>query len=253
MRAGELGGSAGSVDPESVVPDTAPEAPSSARRSIPVRIWRSGCGARPPAEGRQWERCRPALTRPGSRCGSTARMTTVTPGDGQLRTAYGGAGPADFFAGPPDATSPYPSRGRGRRQRYGLANVLPHPATRRSGRTRALTSARGTSRRRGDAHWDGCRAKARAASPPEVAGHISVQGAGTRPLRGGGRSCPDRSLRALGHRAHVDDEPVPDVGNHHPFIGVIDLVGRDDLDVGADPVLRTEVQHFLGLADAADE
>lgn len=50
----------------------------------------------------------------------------------------------------------------------------------------------------------------------------------------------------------VDDEPVADVGGKDAFVGVVDLVGRDDLDFGADAVFGAEVEHFLGFADAAD-
>ena len=50
----------------------------------------------------------------------------------------------------------------------------------------------------------------------------------------------------------VDDEPVADVGGEHPLVGLVDLVGGDDLDLGADAVLGAEVEHLLGLGDAAD-
>src|SRR5690606_18485468 len=50
----------------------------------------------------------------------------------------------------------------------------------------------------------------------------------------------------------VDDEPVAHVAVDHPVVGVVDLVGGDDLDLGADAVLGAELQHLLGLGDAAD-
>ena len=38
-----------------------------------------------------------------------------------------------------------------------------------------------------------------------------------------------------------------------PLVGLVDLLNRDDLDVGGDVVLAAEVEHLLRLGDAADE
>jgi len=48
------------------------------------------------------------------------------------------------------------------------------------------------------------------------------------------------------------DEPAADVTGHDPVVGLVDPVGVDHLDFGADPVLAAEVEHLLGLGDAAD-
>src|SRR5207253_7172281 len=49
----------------------------------------------------------------------------------------------------------------------------------------------------------------------------------------------------------VDDEPVADVAVHDSFVGVVDVVDGDRLDLGAEPMRGAEVQHLLGLADTA--
>src|SRR4051794_33488378 len=50
----------------------------------------------------------------------------------------------------------------------------------------------------------------------------------------------------------VDNESVADVGRQHALVRLVDLVGGNHFDVGADVVLGAEVEHFLGLRDAAD-
>jgi hypothetical protein len=53
-------------------------------------------------------------------------------------------------------------------------------------------------------------------------------------------------------RRHVDREAVLHVGLDHPFVRLVDLLDRDDLDVGRNVVLAAEVEHLLGLGNAAD-
>src|SRR5918998_5866300 len=66
------------------------------------------------------------------------------------------------------------------------------------------------------------------------------------PRSGAGRG------RASAQGGGVDDEPVADVGGQDALVGLVDLVGGDDLDLGADTVLGAEVEHLLGQGDAAD-
>lgn len=47
-------------------------------------------------------------------------------------------------------------------------------------------------------------------------------------------------------RGGVDDEAVADVGGQDSFVRLVDLVGGDDLDLGAEAVLGAEVEHLLG-------
>ena len=37
-----------------------------------------------------------------------------------------------------------------------------------------------------------------------------------------------------------------------PLVGFVDLLDRDDFDIGGDVVLPAEVEHLLGFGDAAD-
>ena len=53
-------------------------------------------------------------------------------------------------------------------------------------------------------------------------------------------------------RSHVDGEAVFHVGLEQPLVGLVDLLDRDHFDVGGDVVFAAEVEHLLGLGDAAD-
>ena len=53
-------------------------------------------------------------------------------------------------------------------------------------------------------------------------------------------------------RRGVDHEPVPHVTGQHPLVRLVDLGRADQLDLRAEAVLGAEVQHLLGLLDAAD-
>ena len=57
---------------------------------------------------------------------------------------------------------------------------------------------------------------------------------------------------ARAQRSHVDREAVFHVALEHPLVGFVDLLDRDDFDVGSDVVLAAEVEHLLRLGDAAD-
>src|SRR5690606_35843157 len=76
--------------------------------------------------------------------------------------------------------------------------------------------------------------------------------AGTAPSRGDEpartipqfvRSTLGSALRVLAQRREVDHEPVADVAGEHPLVRRLDLLDRDHLDLGADPLLRREVEH----------
>src|SRR5436190_2603338 len=59
--------------------------------------------------------------------------------------------------------------------------------------------------------------------------------------------------RPLGFkRRHINREAVLYVGLEHSFVGVIDLLGGDDFDVGGDVVLAAEVEHLLSFLNSAN-
>ena len=62
----------------------------------------------------------------------------------------------------------------------------------------------------------------------------------------------ERTSVPLSERGGVDHEAVPDVTADDPVVGVVDLIAADDLDLGAQAMLSTEVQHLLRFSDAAD-
>jgi hypothetical protein len=53
-------------------------------------------------------------------------------------------------------------------------------------------------------------------------------------------------------RGVVDDEAILHVAALHPVIGRIDLLDRDQLDIGDHALLRAEVEHLLRFGNAAD-
>ena len=64
---------------------------------------------------------------------------------------------------------------------------------------------------------------------------------------------PQVSSRSLGlERGHVDGEAVFDIGLGHAVVSFVNLLDGDDFNVSGDVVLAAEVEHFLGLGDAAD-
>jgi hypothetical protein len=60
------------------------------------------------------------------------------------------------------------------------------------------------------------------------------------------------ALRRSAESGGVDDEAVADVLCQDPLVRFVDLVGSDDLDLGAELALGAEVEHLLGLADPSD-
>ncbi len=50
----------------------------------------------------------------------------------------------------------------------------------------------------------------------------------------------------------VDDEAVANVARDDPVIGAVHIIGADQLDGRPDVVLGAEVEHLLGVAQAAD-
>ncbi len=56
----------------------------------------------------------------------------------------------------------------------------------------------------------------------------------------------------LADRRDVDHEAVAHRAAHHALVGVGHLAGADQLDLGLDGVLGAEVEHLLGVGQAAD-
>lgn len=54
-------------------------------------------------------------------------------------------------------------------------------------------------------------------------------------------------------RRHVDDVAEPHFALLDVLIGIVDLPDRNNLDVGADPVLGAKVQHLLRVGQVADQ
>src|ERR1035437_2940238 len=62
----------------------------------------------------------------------------------------------------------------------------------------------------------------------------------------------NRAGPVLAKRTHVDDESVLHVLAQHAFVGSVDLLDRNDFDLGGDVVLAAGVKHLLGLGHAAN-
>lgn len=54
-------------------------------------------------------------------------------------------------------------------------------------------------------------------------------------------------------RRHVNGKTILYIGLKQPVVGFVDLLDWDDFYIGGYIVLAAEVEHFLGLWDAADE
>src|ERR1700760_3602875 len=54
-------------------------------------------------------------------------------------------------------------------------------------------------------------------------------------------------------RRHVDGEAVFHIRFQQSLISFVDLLDRDDFNVGGDVVLAAEVEHLLRLRDAANQ
>jgi hypothetical protein len=52
--------------------------------------------------------------------------------------------------------------------------------------------------------------------------------------------------------SHINREAVLHIGLAQSLVGFGDLLDRDDFDIGGDVVCAAEIEHFLGLVDAAD-
>jgi hypothetical protein len=59
--------------------------------------------------------------------------------------------------------------------------------------------------------------------------------------------------RSALERGHVDHEAVFHIALEHAFVGLVDLVHGDHLDVRDDLMLGAEIQHFLGFSDASNQ
>lgn len=53
-------------------------------------------------------------------------------------------------------------------------------------------------------------------------------------------------------RSHVDREAVLHIGLEQSVVGFVDLLNRDDLDIGGDVVFAAKIQHLLSLENTAD-
>src|SRR5215471_4110981 len=53
-------------------------------------------------------------------------------------------------------------------------------------------------------------------------------------------------------RRHVDGETVLHIGLRQSFVGFVDFLDGNHLDVGGDVVRAAEVEHLLGFGNAAD-
>ena len=53
-------------------------------------------------------------------------------------------------------------------------------------------------------------------------------------------------------RSHIDGEAVLHIGLEQSLVGFVDLLDRDDFDIGGDVVLAAEIEHLLSFGDAAD-
>src|SRR6185369_9257882 len=54
-------------------------------------------------------------------------------------------------------------------------------------------------------------------------------------------------------RSHIDGESVLHIRPDQTLVGFVDLLDGDDLHIGGDVVLAAEVEHLLGLFEAADD
>src|SRR5208282_6465839 len=66
------------------------------------------------------------------------------------------------------------------------------------------------------------------------------------------RQAGGASPRGLLQRSQVDDEAVLYVALEQAFVGLVDLLNRNQLDIRDNSVVSAKIQHFLSLAQAAD-
>ncbi len=69
--------------------------------------------------------------------------------------------------------------------------------------------------------------------------------------RGGSETPVPLSLRL--ERSHIDRKAVLHVRLQQSFIGFVNLLDRDDLNIGGNVMLAAEVEHLLGLRQTTDE
>lgn len=62
-----------------------------------------------------------------------------------------------------------------------------------------------------------------------------------------GSRARDRCKSYLFNRSNINDKPVPHVSLEHTGIGGCYILYIDHFDVRNDPMLRTKIQHLLGL------
>ena len=60
------------------------------------------------------------------------------------------------------------------------------------------------------------------------------------------------SLSGL-QRCHINHKAVFHITFQHAFVRFIDILNLNHFDICSDTMLAAEIEHFLGLGDAADE
>src|ERR1017187_7533629 len=63
---------------------------------------------------------------------------------------------------------------------------------------------------------------------------------------------PERLRLLRFKRSHIDREAVLHIGLEQSLVALVDLLDRDDFDVGGDVVCAAKIEHLLGLGDTAD-
>jgi hypothetical protein len=53
-------------------------------------------------------------------------------------------------------------------------------------------------------------------------------------------------------RGHIDGEAVLDLGLEESVVGLVDLLDRDDFDIGRDVMGPAKVEHLLGFRNTAN-
>src|SRR5437879_6030832 len=53
-------------------------------------------------------------------------------------------------------------------------------------------------------------------------------------------------------RSHINGEAVLHIGLEQSLVAFVDLLDRDDFDIGGDVMCAAKVEHLLGLGDTAN-
>src|ERR1035441_6724313 len=90
----------------------------------------------------------------------------------------------------------------------------------------------------------------RSAAPTRRANAARITAASTRPRSTSSSLIRSTLLRS--ERSHVDAETVLHVRLHQSLIGLVDLLDGNHFDIGRNIMRAAEIEHLLGLRDAAD-